>query len=102
MNRFYLLIIACCCGLLVSCTSPVNTAKEARRESQKTSTGIFLYEEHCAKCHRSFAQTTKPRRSFNRLRSSIKQFPAMSNLDFLNDEQLKSLASALATIPLYR
>ena len=100
MNRFYLLIIVCYVGLLMSCTSLVSASKEASIESQKTSTGISLYEEYCAKCHRSLAKTTKPQRSFNRLRSSIKQFPAMSNLDFLNDEQLKALASALATIPL--
>ena len=100
MNRFYLLIITCYFGLLVSCTSLVSASKEASTEAQKTSTGISLYENHCVKCHRSFAKTTKPQRSFNRLRSSIKQFPAMSNLDFLNDEQLKALASALATIPL--
>jgi mono/diheme cytochrome c family protein len=78
----------------------VNAHEEARIESQKVSTGIFLYEKNCAKCHRSFAKTTKPQRPLNRLRSSIKQFPAMSNLDFLNEEQLKALASALATSPL--
>jgi mono/diheme cytochrome c family protein len=100
MNRFYLLIIACYCGLLVSCTSAVSASTEESIESQRTLTGISLYEEYCVQCHRSFAKTTKPQRSFNRLRSSIKQFPAMANLDFLNDEQLKALTSALATIPL--
>ena len=100
MNRFYLLIIACCFGLSVSCTSLTSVSTEESIGAQETSTGISLYEEYCVTCHRSFAKTTKPQRSFNRLRSSIKQFPAMSNLDFLNDEQLKALASALATIPL--
>lgn len=62
--------------------------------------GISLYEEYCADCHMSFIKTTKPQRSVSRLRSSIKHFSAMNSLDFLNNEQLDAIASALNTIPL--
>ncbi len=62
--------------------------------------GISLYEEFCANCHKSFAKTTKPQRSLSRLRSAIEYIPAKKFLDFLSDEQLEAIASALRTVPL--
>ncbi|MGW8313370.1 MAG: hypothetical protein ACWGOL_09085, partial [Desulfuromonadales bacterium] len=50
-------------------------------------------EKYCASCHRPFAQTTKPQRSVGRLRSAIKAFPSMNNLDFLSEMQLEAMSS---------
>lgn len=100
MNRLFFLMIISCCGLALS--SPVFAFESARSgvPSGQVKEGITLYEEYCANCHQSFAKTTKPHRSIGRLRSSIEHFAVMNNLDFLNDEQLEALASALRTIPL--
>jgi len=50
-----------------------------------------------ASCHRPFAHTTNPQRSFSRLRSAIRFFPSMNDLYFLSDAQLEAISSALAT-----
>ena len=99
MNRLYILIIISYCGLAISASSFADDTKHSV-QSEQVANGISLYEEFCANCHKSFAKTTKPQRSVSRLRSSIKHFPVMSYLDFLNDEQLDALATALRTIPL--
>ena len=99
MFRFSL-IISLLCGLILttqtrSLAEPLDPDQERRAQI-----GAALYAEHCANCHRPLAETTKPQRSFSRLRSSIQRFPAMAWLDFLNDQQLEALAAALKTIPL--
>src|SRR5210317_1109766 len=100
MDRFYLLIALSCCGLLLLTACSASLSKDKNTQSQKAMSGISLYEEYCASCHRTFAKTTKPQRSLSRLRSSIRQFPAMSNLDFLSDVQLEAISASLAVIPL--
>lgn len=60
--------------------------------------GAGLYAEHCARCHRPLEKTTKPGRSASRLRSAMRQFPAMASLDALTDEQLTAVSAALKTI----
>ena len=102
MDRLCALIILNCCWilLLTACSASMPVGKNT--QLQNSMGGISLYEEYCASCHRSFAKTTKPQRSLNRLRSSIVQFPAMSNLDFLSDAQLEAISASLATVPLQR
>ena len=98
MIRFYTMIACCCAIFLTSCS--VSTSPEVTSQPQSHLEGISLYEEYCANCHRPFSRTTKPHTNTSRLRSSIKLFPAMSNLDFLTTEQIDAIASALATINL--
>jgi mono/diheme cytochrome c family protein len=62
--------------------------------------GTELYAGHCASCHRSLSKPSKPQRSISRLRSSIRQLPAMNNLAFLTDEQLAAISTELKKIPL--
>ncbi len=97
-----LLVAIACCGsiLLMSCS--VKTSPEVTYQSRSHLDGISLYEEYCANCHRPFSTTTKPHTNAGRLRSSIKVFPAMNNLDFLTTEQIDAISSALATINLQR
>jgi mono/diheme cytochrome c family protein len=100
MKRLHLLIIIGCFGLAVSASAFARDTEPAGVQFDRVANGISLYEAYCADCHKSFAKTTKPQRSVSRLRSSIQHFSEMSNLDFLNNEQLDAIASALSTIPL--
>ena len=100
MFRFYLIFALCCSALAVSLPASANDAGRDRNQSEQVSYGISLYEEHCANCHQGFAETTKPQRSVERLRSSIEHLPAMNSLDFLNSQQLDAIAAALNTVPL--
>lgn len=100
MNRLYILIIILFCGLAISASSFADDTKHLSGQSEQIEKGISLYEEFCANCHKSFAKTTKPQRSLNRLRSAIEYIPAKKFLDFLSDEQLESIALALRTVPL--
>jgi hypothetical protein len=91
--------LACCCAIfLMSCSARPST--EVAVQSQSNLEGITLYQQYCANCHRPFSKTTKPHTNASRLRSAIRFFPAMSNLDFLTAEQIDAVASALATIDL--
>lgn len=100
MNRLYILIIILFFGLAISASSFADETKHISGQSEQIEKGISLYEEFCANCHKSFAKTTKPQRSLSRLRSAIGYIPAKKFLDFLSDEQLESIASALRTVPL--
>ena len=100
MNRLYILIIIIFCGLAISASSFADDTKHISSQSEQVEKGISLYEEFCANCHKRFAKTTKPQRSLSRLRSAIEYIPAKKFLDFLNDEQLVAIASALKTVPL--
>ena len=100
MNRPRLLILATCCILFAATTACTHTTAKESSQSQNVLAGIALYDEYCAKCHRPLARTSKIQRPVTRLRSSIYRFPAMRNLDFLNEKQLEAISSALATIPL--
>jgi hypothetical protein len=100
MNRLYILIVLCCCVLAISAPSFAREIEQISVQSEQVAYGVSLYEEFCANCHKSFAKTTKPQRSVNRLRSSIEYFPVMNDLDFLSDQQLDAIATALRTIPL--
>ena len=95
MTRLYLVVFSCSI-FLAACS--VNSASKLASQSQPATNGISLYEKYCASCHRPFAQTTKPRRSVSRLRSAIRLFPSMNDLNFLSDVQLEAVSSALATI----
>ncbi|NIV16268.1 MAG: hypothetical protein GWN62_34930 [Aliifodinibius sp.] len=97
MNRYCLLLLT---WLVISSASSFSASVENELNSAEISRGIILYEELCAKCHDRFEKTTKPQRSVNRLRSSIEHFPAMRNLDFLDNEELEAIAAALATVSL--
>lgn len=99
MKVFWLLITSCLCVFLLASTS-LAAVGEASSDAAMISAGISLYEEHCARCHRPFARTTKPQRPVNRLRSAISQFPVMHSLNSLNDEQFKALTTALVTLSL--
>jgi hypothetical protein len=52
------------------------------------------------KVHEHKSLLMKPQRSVNRLRSSIENFPAMKNPDFLDNEKLEAIAAVLATASL--
>jgi len=94
MSRLFL-VVFCCSIFLAACS--VNTSSKRASQSQPATNGISLYEQYCASCHRSFAHTTNPQRSFSRLRSAIRFFPSMNDLYFLSDAQLEAISSALAT-----
>ena len=96
MFRFFIISALCCAALAVSLPSSAN---DTGQQSEQVAYGISLYAEHCANCHQDFAETTKPQRSVERLRSSIEHFPAMNSLEFLNPQQLDAIAEALNTIP---
>ena len=100
MNRLFILMIILFCGLAISASSFDDATKHISSQSEQIEKGISLYEQFCANCHKSFANTTKPQRSLNRLRSAIEYIPAKKFLDFLSDDQLESIASALRTVPL--
>lgn len=100
MFRFYIIVALWLTLLAVPRPSSANDAGRDQNQSEQVAYGISLYEEHCANCHQGFAQTTKPQRSVERLRSSIEHFPVMNSLDFLNPQQLDAIAEALNTIPL--
>jgi len=100
MNHLYIFMIILFCCLAISASSFADDTKQLSGQSEQIEKGISLYEEFCANCHKSFAKTTKPQRSLNRLRSAIEYIPAKKFLDFLSDEQLESIASAMRTVPL--
>lgn len=100
MNHFYKFIVLSCCALAISASSFAFDTEQVSTKSEQIAYGVSLYEEFCANCHQSFAKTTKPKRSVDRLRSSIEYFSVMKELDFLNDVQLDAIATALSTIPL--
>ncbi len=100
MNRLYISIVILFCGLAISASSFADVSKQISSQSEEIENGISLYEEFCANCHKSFNKTTKPQRSLSRLRSAIEYIPAKKFLDFLSDEQLEAIASALRTVPL--
>jgi mono/diheme cytochrome c family protein len=86
--------------MAVSLPAFANDTGRDQNRFEQVAYGISLYEEHCANCHQGFAETTKPQRSVERLRSSIEHFPVMNSLDFLNPQQLDAIAEALNTVPL--
>ena len=100
MKRLYIFIIILFYGLAISASSFADVTKHKSSQSTQIEKGISLYEEFCANCHKSFAKTTKPQRSLSRLRSAIEYIPAKKFLDFLSDEQLEAITSALRTVPL--
>ena len=100
MNRLYILIFIISCALAIPASSFADDSKQISGQSEQVEKGISLYEQFCANCHKGFAKTTKPQRSLNRLRSAIEYIPAKKFLDFLSDEQLAAIASALRTVPL--
>ncbi len=61
--------------------------------------GASLYRTHCASCHHSLSRTDKPFRSASRIASSIRYFPAMTNLSALSEEEIQSIAAVLNTLP---
>jgi len=97
MTRLFLVAF---CGSIFLASCSVSTSPELAAQSQTATNGVSIYEKYCASCHMPFAQTTKPQRNVNRLRSAIKFSPAMNNLNFLSDAQLEAVSSALATINL--
>jgi len=98
--RDYIILIALCCTVLTtSVPAFANDVEYGRAQSGQVAYGVSLYEEFCARCHKSFDKTTKPKRSVSRLRSSIEYFPVMKDLDFLSDVQLDAIAAALSTVP---
>lgn len=99
MSRLMIITTLFCSALAAAAASSANNATPEQAPSDQVAYGVTLYEELCASCHGEFAATTKPKRSVRRLRSSIEHFPAMNDLEFLNDEQLRAIAEALKTIP---
>lgn len=81
MNRLYILMIILC-GLAISASSFADDTKHLSGQSEQIEKGISFYEEFGANCHTSFAKTTKPQRSLNRLCSAIEYIPAKKFLDF--------------------
>jgi len=81
MNRLYILMIILC-GLAISASSFADDTKHLSGQSEQIEKGISFYEEFGANCHKSFAKTTKPQRSLNRLCSAIEYIPAKKFLDF--------------------
>jgi len=97
MTRLFITVF---CGSIFLASCSYTPSSQLTSQSQQDTNGIALYEEYCASCHRHYAQTTKPRRNASRLRSAIKVFPAMRDLDFLSDAQLEAISAALSTINL--
>lgn len=95
MSRLFKVLAVSTSIFLAACAA--STSPEALVPSKSGVNGVSIYEKYCARCHKPFSATTKPNRSAMRLRSAINQFPAMNDLDFLTDEQLQEVASALAT-----
>lgn len=93
-------MIAAFCGSILLASCAASTSPKLAARSQPDINGVSLYQEYCAHCHRPIAQTTKPQRNASRLRSAIKIFPSMSDLDFLSDTQLEAVASVLANVHL--
>ena len=96
----FIVLAVCTSVFLAACAA--STSPEAMVPSQHDINGVSIYEKYCARCHKPFSATTKANRSAMRLRSAINQFPAMNDLGFLTDEQLKEVASALATTNLQK
>lgn len=92
------LCIIALCGMIFLAACSVSTSSQVVYQSRPDSDGVALYEEYCAGCHRTLAQTTKAQRSAARLRSAIKVFPSMKRLNFLSDVQLEAVSSALETV----
>ena len=82
MNRLYIFIIILFFGLAISASSFADDTKHLSGQSEQIEKGISFYEEFGANCHKSFAKTTKPQRSLNRLCSAIEYIPAKKFLDF--------------------
>lgn len=98
MARLIMIVAFCGSMFLVSCAA--NKPSKLAAQSQPDINGVSLYEKYCAHCHRTIAQTTKPQRNASRLRSAIKIFPSMNDLNFLSDVQLEAVASVLANVNL--
>jgi hypothetical protein len=96
----YLVVLLSCCALLLTDCANVRDKESNVGTEHVELNGPALYAKYCARCHRPLEKTTKAQRSASRLRSANRQFPAMTNLDFLTDDQLEAIANALKTIPI--
>lgn len=65
--------------------------------TQTIQAGPALYARLCANCHGRYERNLLPNRSASRIRSAIRQFPAMFELRDMTDDEIAAIAAALVT-----
>jgi mono/diheme cytochrome c family protein len=65
--------------------------------AQVQSAGALLYDQNCASCHGSLANSAKRGRTAVQIQNAIISIPSMNYLSNLNATQIQQIATALST-----